>query len=364
MTPLDTTNGSTGIRGHRHRTVSVLCAVAVVLSACSSKKADKPVVTRPAPTTTTSTVPAPTVVAPLTGAPTTDLAATKRPALVVKIDNADPAARPQLGLVEADVVYEERLEGGVTRFAAVFQSRGADPVGPVRSARMVDIPIVSALSRPLFAWSGANPGVTAAIRSAPLIDVGADVHPDIYKRRNTGGKKAPHDLYTSTLELWSQAPDDRTPPAPLFTYRDPDDALGAGARVVRDVRVDFGVWVGAPANWRWNAIRGGFTRHQSGTPHVDERGRPIAPENVVIQFVDYYANGDVDSGGGAVYEAAQVGAGTCWILTDGHVVEGVWEKTSDEAVTTYVDTDGNPIALTPGRTWVELTPPGGAQIVR
>ena len=347
------------------RSLTVVCAFAVFLAACScspDEQADAPAAT--STSSTVSTAPPPTVVAPLTGAGTTDLAAAERPALVVKIDNADPPARPQLGLNQADVVYEVRVEGSVTRFAAVFHSTGSDPVGPVRSAREIDIPIISALSRPLFAWSGANPGVTTAIRNAPVVDVGPDVAPEAYERRGVGGKVAPHNFYSATSGLWARAPEEAGPPAPIFTYRGVDDPLGAGARKVREVHVDFGVTRGAPVDWRWDAKRNGFARWQRNSPHFDEKGTQVAPQNVIVQFTEYRPNGDVDIGGNPVYVADQVGSGTCWVLTDGQIVEGTWSKESNEAATTFTDAEGAPIALTPGRTWVQLAAPGGATVVR
>ncbi len=348
------------------RVSGVVVALCLVVASCScgaKKPTAAPRSTTTTSTSTTTTSPKPTVIAPLTGAPTTEGAAANRPALVIKIDNADPPARPQLGLNQADVVYEERVEGSVTRFAAVFQSTRSDPVGPVRSARLTDVPIISALSRPLLGWSGANPGVTRAIRSAPVVDVGPTVAPGAYQRRGVGGKVAPHDLYTSTSQLWAHTPDGAGPPEPIFTFRADGDPLGAGARRAREVHVDFGVTRGAPVDWRWDANRGGFARWQRGTPHRDERGTQIAPQNVIVQFVAYHRNGDVDVGGNPVYVAEQVGSGPCWVLTDGHLVEGTWSKASNEAITTFTAADGAPIGLTPGRTWIQLSAPGGATVV-
>lgn len=342
--------------------MSGIVTIGLFVTACSCSKStpDTTPATPTVPGVTTTTKPKPTVIAPLTGAPTTNLAAAKRPALVVKIDNADPAARPQLGINQADVVYEERVEGNVTRLAAVFQSADADPVGPVRSARMTDIPILSALSRPLFAWSGANAGVTAAVRAAPIVDVGFDRVPGAYERRGVGGKVAPHNLYASTTKLFAAAPKDAKPPKPIFTFRDDGDGRGAGAREVREVHIAFG----APVDWRWDAKRNGFARWQRGTPHLDEAGVQVAPRNVIVQIVGYHANGDVDSTGGTVYEADQVGSGEAWLLTGGYLVEGSWSKPSPDAITTFTDRNHRPWRLNPGRTWVELAPPGTATVVR
>ncbi|MTA70106.1 MAG: DUF3048 domain-containing protein, partial [Actinobacteria bacterium] len=70
---------------------------------------------------------------PLTGLPAADGVLSMRPALVVKVDN-HPGARPQSGLNQADIVFEENVEA-LTRFALVFHSQGSDPVGPIRSGR-------------------------------------------------------------------------------------------------------------------------------------------------------------------------------------------------------------------------------------
>ena len=94
------------------------------------------------------------------------------PALVVKIDN-HPQARPQSGLSQADVVYEEIVEG-ITRFFAVFHSATSDPVGPIRSARTTDVNLLAQLNHPLFAWSGGNKGVVKALKQANVAtDLGA-----------------------------------------------------------------------------------------------------------------------------------------------------------------------------------------------
>src|SRR4029078_12309197 len=97
-------------------------------------------------------------VMPVTGLPITDPAATQRVALVVKIDN-HPDARPQSGLNQADIVFEENAEQ-LARFAAVFQTNAPDPVGPIRSGRTQDVELLGSLHKPIFVWSGGKRGVT------------------------------------------------------------------------------------------------------------------------------------------------------------------------------------------------------------
>jgi len=146
--------------------------------------------------------------APLTGLPVADGAAGSRPSVAVKIDNA-PEARPQSGLDVADVVYEEVVEGGVTRFIAVFHSTAPGLAGPVRSVRPMD-PDILAAYRGLVAYSGGIPAFVSLLRKAPVQDVNVDVATDAYswdKKRS-----APHNEYVSPEKLWPKAKGDTANP--------------------------------------------------------------------------------------------------------------------------------------------------------
>lgn len=339
------------------RTTAVLVAVVALLGAACSGGGDDDAersTTSRAESTTTAAPPPP---APLTGLPPTDPGVLTRPAVVVKIDNVQPKARPQAGLNQADVVYEERVEGSVTRLLAVFHSEDAAPVGPVRSARTSDIGIFTPLGRPYFAWSGANATFAQRIRSAPVVDVGYDAASSRYRRDRS--RPAPSNLMlNSTVDLRTIPADGQTTPPALFTYRAPDQQP-AGLEPVAGVRVTYGSQAGsAPVEYRWNGE--GWARSQAGSPHVDAAGVQVAPANVIIQFVSYAATDVADQFGTPIPEAQLVGEGEVWVLTAGGLVAGRWHKPSLDAVTTYTDAAGQPIALTPGRTWVALPMPGGA----
>jgi hypothetical protein len=108
--------------------------------------------------------------APLTGVLVEDDRAAElaeQPLLIVKVENSSQA-RPQAGLDRADVVLEELVEGGMTRFISLFHSDLPDEVGPVRSARPVDVAIGTGFGQPVFAYSGARPAVQSLLRGSPL----------------------------------------------------------------------------------------------------------------------------------------------------------------------------------------------------
>ena len=306
-------------------------------------------------TSSTSTT-TPPLLQPLTGAVHTgDPAILNRPALIIKINNIDSSgsdqARPQAGLNQADVVYEERTEGGITRFAAVFHSTDADPVFPVRSARLTDLEICAQFGQPMFANSGGNRSVMNAVHSANLIAVGhEELGNDFFYR--LPDRRAPHNLATSTPLLYSVTPAGALPPAPIFTYRQPGDPLPGGVPAT-GVRVEYGGGPGSVSvEHRLDPATGRWARSQKGTPHVDVAGVQVAPTNLIVQFIHYEGTRGVLSGSGAA-----------WVFTGGQVVAGSWQRNDPVAPTSFLDAAGAPIALEPGPTWILLPPPFGGALL-
>jgi hypothetical protein len=283
-------------------------------------------------------------------APLTGLASShpRRPAIVAKIDNSS-SARPQAGLNTADIVYEERVEGSATRLAAVFHSQSPGVIGPIRSARTTDIGIVGSYREPIFSWSGSNEVFAGLIRKQPIVDRGAEIFGG-YGR--SAQRRAPYNLFTDTSVLWASA--GGREPAPHFAYRPLGTPVTSPASPVSTIRLSFGGGV----NYSWDASLAGWARTQGGAAHNDSNGLRIAPENVVVQFVDYGDTGLRDVAGSVVPEATMLGSGSALIFTDGQVITGTWTKSTLFQPTRFNDSNGKLVELTPGITWVELIEPG------
>jgi hypothetical protein len=304
-------------------------------------------------TTTTTTPPPP--VAPLTGVTGEFEGRIDRPALFVKIDNVE-RARPHAGLNQADIIFEEPVEGGLTRLAAVFHSTDAAEVGPVRSVRTTDLELVSLFGRVLFASSGGNRGVVPQIQAADVVDIGANVSQAGFYR--SGARPAPHNLFSSTLALYQKAPESPDPPKPVFSYLKRGEALPDGAIPVGGIALRFG----GPevSRFTWDAESGTWPRTQRGIPHVDTAGVRIAPENVVVLEIDY----DLSGGHGrSVPHGVVTGKGRAVVLTQGQAVEGTWSRPTLADPLKLVADNGEKIKLTPGQTFVELPTPGGSAYI-
>jgi Protein of unknown function (DUF3048) N-terminal domain/Protein of unknown function (DUF3048) C-terminal domain len=341
----------------RRRALALVAAVAVAAATATAllvRSGDEQSETTP-PTTQP-----PLPLLPLLGTPGE---VPQRAALGVKIDNTE-AGRPQTGLAQADVVFEEMVEGGLTRLLAVFHSQDPETVGPVRSARSTDLFILAELGRPLFAWSGANPTFAAAVEAADLVDVGVGATPEAYRRE--AGRPAPYNLYAASDLLREAVADDDTasiPPPALFSYREPGAALsGRGVEPVTGFRTTGSGALSTDIAWEWDAASASWLRDQDGTPHVDRDGERVRAANVIVRITPYRDSGVRDSVGAVVPEADAIGEGDAWLLSDGQVQRGRWLKPSPDAPTAYVDATGAPLRLTPGQTWVEVLPPGAGDV--
>jgi Protein of unknown function (DUF3048) N-terminal domain/Protein of unknown function (DUF3048) C-terminal domain len=292
--------------------------------------------------------------APLTGLVDQSGASSSRPAIAVKIDNA-PDARPQSGLESADIVYEEVVEGGVTRFIAVFQSTapgGNGLAGPVRSVRPMD-PDILAAYHGLVAYSGGIPAFVALLRKAPVQDVDVDVATDAYSWDKS--RAAPHNEYVSLDKLWPKAKTAYSqPPKPMLEFRSPGEPFG-------DVAAHHVVIPYSPLQtsvYDWDAASGTWKRTSNGTPHVTASGVQVAPQNLVVQFVPEHTLNYVDPSGTKVVEATVTGTGDAWFFSAGRMTKGHWSKDSASAATVFTDSAGNTVKLSPGRTWVHFAPVG------
>ncbi len=288
----------------------------------------------------TSPVPMPTVgngIAPLTGLPS---ARAGMGAIVVKIDNSSKA-RPQAGLDVADVVIEQEVEGGITRFAAIFHSSAPERIGPVRSARSTDISFLSALGRPGLVYSGANEVFdTLIVRQERVRNYSASRFGG-YWRDNS--RRAPSNLYTSMSQFSTQA---AAPPA--WFHFGPGSA-NAGVPTASFVAR----FPATNITWTWSGSA--WNRAQDGRNHTSESGAVLQATNVVVAQIPVVDSGLKDPNGAIVPEFVWAGEGPVAVFTNGRRIDGRWIRPTLGDPAVLVDASDNPIELAPGTTWVELT---------
>jgi len=285
---------------------------------------------------------------PLTGEAVPGGKVPARPALAIKVEN-HPEARPQAALNDADIVVEEPVEGGYTRFIAIYQCHDADRVGPVRSGRTTDPDYLRQLGPAVFGYAGGVNVVKREVPAVGLVDVNYLIAAKEYARDPS--RVAPHNLYTTTADLWRASRSKTGAPAPLFSYTPSWDGP---ARKVSAVHLPYS-WV-SDVNWVWDREQRVWLRSHGDQPHLLEGGDQVSARSVVIQLVSVTGGDIIDPAGNPSPEVELTGTGKAYVLRGGKVIAGRWERATLDDVTRFVTKDGTEITLAPGRAWVQLLP--------
>jgi hypothetical protein len=271
-----------------------------------------------------------------------------RPAVVVKIENSD-RSRPQTGLELADVVVEELVEGGITRFLAIYQSQVPGEVGNVRSARNVDADVVPAFGATMAFSGGAGPTLQRLAAAGIEQRTHDQGHRSFYR---AGHRRAPHNVYLRLADLVGELIGAGFGPPPAVPWAfDPAAPPGAPGR---EVVVPMSHRV--TAGWHFDEAHGVYRRTHNGAPHTVTGEHQIGASTVVVVQVTTHAGACCDASGTALTETNVLGEGAVFVFRDGVAVEGRWVKPSAAEQFQFFDGAGAPIPLRPGKIWIELSP--------
>ena len=304
----------------------------------------------PTPTyTSTYVTPEPTVIAPLTGMVIPAGTATN-PSLAAKIDD-HPAARPQVGLERTDIVFEELVEGGLTRYVAIWQSDVPDEIGPVRSIRPMDPDIISAFGG-IVCYSGGQQRFVALMQAAPVFNAihGQKATADTFYR--TKSKTAPHNVIVKAATVVAQHPE-LAAPAQQFAFA----ADVASSTAFKDgapaSAVNFVFSQATAPSWTLDPATGRYLRAQLGVADLDSNGGQLSAANVIALRVG------IDTSLG-VPKTQLIGSGEAWVSSGGSTIHATWGKDSPTSPIRLVDDQGVTIRLAPGNSWIELVPTAGS----
>jgi hypothetical protein len=264
--------------------------------------------------------------------------------LVVKLDNT-PSANPHAGLQDADVVYVEQVEGGLTRYAAVFSTRIPKKIGPVRSARISDFDLLAQYGKVAFAFSGSQTRLKPVIARANLFNVSGDAGPAGYYRDFS--RPAPYNFFGNGPELLRRAP--HAVHAHDVGFRFSADRPAVGLHVSSaTVR-----WPAARAVFEWSTAAKRWLLTMDGVRSTSD-GVRLGGTTVVIQYVSITNSSYHDRHGGVTPFSATVGHGRAVILMDGRAQSARWSRPSASRGTVWTTPAGKRIAFAPGQVWVLL----------
>ncbi|MDO9063032.1 MAG: DUF3048 domain-containing protein [Microbacterium sp.] len=333
----------------RLRRIGVLVTgfTALAIAGCTAAPTAPPPTSPGAAYVSAYEAPAVPVPAPLSGVAVKP-GSLDHPSLAAKIDN-HPDARPQTGLERADIVFEELVEGGLTRYLAVWHSHIPADIGPVRSIRPMD-PDIASPTAGLLAYSGGQPQFVAMIQATELVTA-TEGNPAFFR---TTDNFAPHNLHVRAKQFVDANRDVAAPPPQHFAFSNRADDSSSARFGKRTTRIDVSFSTFSNPSWSWHRRDAAWRRTQSGAADLDASGRQLAATNVIVMRVA------IDNSYGDVPKTVLVGSGDAWIGTGGSVLPVHWSKDSRTAPIRFTDAEGATVRVAPGNTWIELMPAYGS----
>ena len=287
---------------------------------------------------------------PLTGLEPRRESLLDQPAIAVKVENNE-VAYPLSGLEQADIVYEELVEGGLTRFMAIYHCTNVSKVGPIRSSRTIDPAIMMPATR-LLAAAGGNQPVRKVLSREDVILLDEPGSGDAMRRVERPGVTSEHTLYGDTAKLRALGSKrfDDAPPDDMFRFGD----LGSQGKRAGMITITFS----PAANVSYNWSDGRWRRSDNGVPTEAESGDQLAADNVVIlQHEVNLSKTIVDVSDTPSIEIADpTGSGTAALFRDGRAIRGRWVRESIDDPVRLETRSGDEMVLDPGTTWIELVP--------
>lgn len=281
----------------------------------------------------------------------TGLAGENKQILVVKIDDTN-AAHPQIGIEDADLVYVEQVEGGLTRLAAIYTSKLPPLIGPIRSARISDIELLAQFGRVGFAYSGAQSKMRPVIAEANLENLSAERNPpSIYGK--DPNRIGPVDMILKPellLERANANPKIRIETATASVFAFGDAPKGETNTAIAKIK-----WPSAKYELRWDSANEKWLIYFNEKPNMAANGEHLYADTAIIQIVSITPSIYGDKFGEITPFSKTTGSGKAVMLRDGFSYQISWQRNLETDVTTWKSEDGGVANFKPGRTWIFLT---------
>lgn len=301
------------------------------------------------PSTPTSSSAAPAAKNPYTGIGPVP----SNPVIAVKIDDTAPG-RPQRSIDQADVVYIEAVEGGLTRLAAIFATH-LPVVGYVRSTRPSDPDLLLQYGKLTEVYSGGAHDSIPLVHASGITswsnDAGSPYFFRVSRYQSTYINLA-IDLAKVATHTHTNAPHSNG-----WTFN--SSLAGLSATPAFDVRTrvtgSYAYTSGTPVEFRWDGALKAYVRYINGVRQIAADGKPVTATNVIVQSCTVVPHPqDTDVNGNPAQFTYTIGSGKVSVFRQGRRIDGTWSRPSTSAGTTLRTATGAPLPLNPGNTWVIL----------
>lgn len=272
----------------------------------------------------------------------------QRVACVMVENSAD--AWPLSGIEDAFLVIEAPVEGSIPRFVACFlEGEEVAEIGPVRSARPYYISWVSGFQHALYAHVGGSPEALNILAANKYIHDLNEFWNGASFWRDTDTRFAPHNVYTSTEQLWSAA--DRlqvlSAASPGWTYQSPSFAVGD---ICMPLTIHWGNATSYDVIWSCDEATRTYVRLQGNRATVSRDNDMYRATNIAV----------IEAGISVIDEVGRreiitEGTGNAIVCSAGVCRDAIWHKEGvDKPLQFFTSYPDEPIIFAPGNTWIEV----------
>jgi len=276
----------------------------------------------------------------------TNLPGSSGKVFAVKFDDTS-AAHPQDGVESADIVYITEVEAGFTRLMGIYSSNYPEVLGPIRSARISDLSILSEYGKVGFLYSGAQSKLRPVISAANLVNLSAERNPpSIYF--NEPSRRSPYSMMVRPNLLLEKAGD-------VELAKEPGWQHGARAEDAKKIISAEIEWANASYEAAWSVEEKRFLLKHNGKANIASSGIQLGSPMMVIQMVKISPSEYGDKFGGVTPKSEVIGSGHGYLLRNQRVVKVLWNRASLSEPTTWSLEDGSPAYFARGQLWFFLT---------
>lgn len=300
---------------------------------------------------------------PLTGLPMEPEYENLRP-MAVMLNNLK-AAQPQLGISQADIVYEIPVEGGITRMLCLYQTvEGIETLGSIRSARPYFVELALGHDA-VYVHAGGSQEAYSNLRSWKVdhmdgVRGGDDARifwrdPD--RKKNNGYE---HSLVTSGEKILEYMAKGKIPAEHDEGWNNlqsfVEDGTPAAGETAEHIRVRFSAY--KTGTFDYDAGTGTYLVGQYGKEHVDgSTGNPVSATNVLVLKTSITVLDDEGR-----LRVITTGEGEGLFFCGGKAVPIQWSRKDRNSAFSYTLEDGRPLALGQGNSYVCILSPRNSTV--
>lgn len=290
-----------------------------------------------------------------------DLNSKTRP-YAIMINNLGVARPLQSGLQDAMIIYEMIVEGGLTRYMAVFQDQNTERIGSIRSARhyFLDYALENDA---IYVHHGNSPQAAADFKTLNIDRISVDASKTGWRDKSLN-VSTEHTLFTSIAKLNNGLGNKRKTRNKdfLLNYSETPIDLSTKEGAIKANNIEITYSGSVKTSYEYDESAQNYKRSVNGKAHTDYvTKKQYTFKNIITYQV---SNTSLNDGSGKDRQTLDnIGSGEGYYITNGYAIPITWSKSSRSSQTVYKYKDGTEIDVNDGNTFIQIQPKGKNLII-